>query len=360
MQMHLRGMDNYSVQGIYSEGGSIFCILQDNTSLEFLRCDLEITGQDTVVLGTEMIAVTQTWTPKTPADPEPVQSLGGDPATASQDPASTLAAQNEPQAAPAVVAAPAGAGNFNADPAPAGTPAPAAPVVPETPVAAEPAPVNDPAPAPQPAQIPTEPVVEPEPTPAPAAAEPTPEPAPEPAPAPAVDPAPAAEPAQFTANQPQSEPQQSEPAQPAAEPATDFAALTAQVAALQAQLAESNGKISSLETSLSAYQAAETAANEQKKQDLITSYSTMLTEEEMKPVTEKVSELSLDDLEAKLAVVYARKQQAAQSEAAAKITGKVQLNIGSFGASSEDDLPEFMKRALEIDKQLHGGITLKA
>lgn len=323
MQMHLRGMDNYSVQGIYSEGGSIFCILQDNTSLEFLRCDLEITGQDTVVLGTEMIAVTQTWTPKTPADPEPVQSLGGDPATASQDPASTLAAQNEPQATPAVVAAPAGAGNFNADPAPAGTPAPAAPVVPETPVAADPAPVNDPAPAPQPAQIPTEPVVEPEPTPAPAAAEPTPEPAPEPAPAPAADPVPAAEPAQFTANQPQSEPQQSEPAPPAAEPATDFAVLTAQVAALQAQLAESNGKISSLETSLSAYQAAETAANEQKKQDLITSYSTMLTEEEMKPVTEKASELSLDDLEAKLAVVYARKQQAAQSEAAAKITGKV-------------------------------------
>lgn len=323
MQMHLRGMDNYSVQGIYSEGGSIFCILQDNTSLEFLRCDLEITGQDTVVLGTEMIAVTQTWTPKTPADPEPVQSLGGDPATASQDPASTLAAQNEPQATPAVVAAPAGAGNFNADPAPAGTPAPAAPVVPETPVAADPAPVNDPASAPQPAQIPTEPVVEPEPTPAPAAAEPTPEPAPEPAPAPAADPVPAAEPAQFTANQPQSEPQQSEPAPPAAEPATDFAALTAQVAALQAQLAESNGKISSLETSLSAYQAAETAANEQKKQDLITSYSTMLTEEEMKPVTEKASELSLDDLEAKLAVVYARKQQAAQSEAAAKITGKV-------------------------------------
>ena len=43
MQMHLRGMDNYSVQGIYSEGGGIFCILQDNTSLEFLRCDLEIT-----------------------------------------------------------------------------------------------------------------------------------------------------------------------------------------------------------------------------------------------------------------------------------------------------------------------------
>lgn len=361
MQMHLRGMDNYSVQGIYSEGGSVFCILQDNTSLEFLRCDLEITGQDTVVLGTEMIAVTQTWTPKTPAEPEPVQSLGGDPATASQDPASTLAAQNEPQAAPAVVPAPAGAGNFNADPVPAGTPAPAAPVVLETPVAADPAPVNDPAPAPQPAKVPTEPVTEPAPEPVPASADPAPAPAAEPAPAPAADPAPApaTDPsAQFTVNQPQNEPQQ--PAQDPA-PTADFATLTAQVAALQAQLAESAGKISSLETSLSAYQAAETAANEQKKTDLIATYSVMLTEEEMKPVVEKKAELSVDDLEAKLAVVYARKQQAAQAQAAAQLNGKVQLNIGSFNAQSEgDDLPEFMKRALEIDKQLHGGITLKA
>lgn len=361
MQMHLRGMDNYSVQGIYSEGGGIFCILQDNTSLEFLRCDLEITGQDTVVLGTEMIAVTQTWTPKTPAEPEPVQSLGGDPATASQDPASTLAAQNEPQAAPAVVPAPAGAGNFNADPVPAGTPAPAAPVVPETPVAAEPAPVNDPAPAPQPAQIPAEPVAEPTPEPTPAPAEPTPAPAADPAPAPAADPAVTPAPdasAQFTANQPQNEPQQ--PAQDPA-PTADFAALTAQVAALQAQLAESAGKISSLETNLSAYQAAETAANEQKKTDLIATYSAMLSEDEMKPVIEKKAELSVDDLEAKLAVVYARKQQAAQAQAAGQLNGKVQLNIGSFSAQGEgDDLPEFMKQALEIDKQLHGGITLKA
>lgn len=362
MQMHLRGMDNYSVQGIYSEGGSVFCILQDNTSLEFLRCDLEITGQDTVVLGTEMIAVTQTWTPKTPAEPEPVQSLGGDPATASQDPASTLAAQNEPQAAPAVVPAPAGAGNFNADPVLAGTPAPAAPVVPETPVAAEPAPVNDPAPAPQPAQIPTEPVAEPAPEPAPAPADPAPVPAADPTPAPAADPAANPAPdasAQFAANQPQNEPQQPAAQDPA--PTADFAALTAQVAALQAQLAESAGKISSLETSLSAYQAAETVANEQKKTDLITTYSAMLSEEEMKPIVEKKAELSVDDLEAKLAVVYARKQQAAQAQAASQLNGKVQLNIGSFNAQGEgDDLPEFMKQALEIDKQLHGGITLKA
>lgn len=37
------------------------------------------------------------------------------------------------------------------------------------------------------------------------------------------------------------------------------------------------------------------------------------------------------------------------------------MNIGSIGSTSDNDnLPEFMKQAMEIDKQLHGGITLKA
>lgn len=34
-QLHLRGCDNYDVQGIYSEGGQVFVIIQDRTSLEF-------------------------------------------------------------------------------------------------------------------------------------------------------------------------------------------------------------------------------------------------------------------------------------------------------------------------------------
>ena len=336
-QLYLRGMENYDVQGIYSDNGVVFCIIQDRATLEFLRCDLEITGQDTVVLGTEMIAVIQTWTPKAPAAPDPVPSLGGESATASQDPASTLAATGDPVA----VAAPEGAGRFSDQ----GTPAPEAPEVPENPVPAEPAQTNEPAPDPIPSQIPSEPVSEPEPA--------------APVSAPAGDPAPAnpelgsepAEPSQFSANEPQSEPQE-----PAAEPSTDFAALSAQVASLQAQLAESNGKIASLENDLSAYKAAEAEENEKKKEELITSYSAMLTEDEMKPIVEKKAELSTEDLEAKLAVVYARKQQAAQNASASGL----QINLGAFSQSAEDDLPDFMKQALEIDKQLHGGITLKA
>lgn len=299
-QLYERGMHNYNVQGVYSEGGTIFCIIQNMTSLEFLRCDLEITGQDTVVLGTEMIAVTQTWTPKGPADPEPVPSLGGDAATASQDPASTLTTPAEPAAAPTPAAPPAGAGNFNAD----GTAEPAS----VEPTPAEPAatePVAEP-------QV-TEPVVEPAAEPAPAVAEPV---GTEPVGTEPVGTESTGDPsAEFTAQEPQANPE----GEPAAEPAptTDFAALTAQVADLQAQLTVSAEKVASLESSLSAYQAAENAVNEQKKQDLIATYSAILTEDEMKPITDKIADLSVDEFEAKLAVVFARKQQVimAQSQA---------------------------------------------
>lgn len=299
-QLYERGMHNYNVQGVYSEGGTIFCIIQNMTSLEFLRCDLEITGQDTVVLGTEMIAVTQTWTPKGPADPEPVPSLGGDAATASQDPASTLTTPAEPAAAPTPAAPPAGAGNFNAD----GTAEPAS----VEPTPAEPAatePVAEP-------QV-TEPVVEPAAEPAPAVAEPV---GTEPVGTEPVGTESTGDPsAEFTAQEPQVNPE----GEPAAEPAptTDFAALTAQVADLQAQLTVSAEKVASLESSLSAYQAAENAVNEQKKQDLIATYSAILTEDEMKPITDKIADLSVDEFEAKLAVVFARKQQVimAQSQA---------------------------------------------
>lgn len=316
MQLHLRGCDNYDVEGIYSDGGQVFAIIQDRTSLEFLRCDLEITGQDTVVLGTEMIAVTQTWTPKTPAEPEPVASLGGDPATASQDPATTLAATGEPAAAaPAIVSAPAGSGQFSAEPAPAGDPAPAA----EPTAAVEPS--GEPAAAAEPVAEPAANFSAQSPAAEPAAAEP----AAEPEPAPVADPA----------------------------PATDFAALSAQVAALTAQLAESNEKVSQMESQLAAYQSAENAANEQKKTDLIATYSALLSEEEMEPITNKQAEMSVDDLEAKLAVTYMRKQQSEKPT-------QVQVNVGSFAANPNDDLPEFMRQAIEVDKQLRGGITLKA
>lgn len=322
-QLYARGMNDFDVQGIYSEAGKVFAIVQNRTSLEFLRCDLEITGQDTVVLGTEMIAVTQTWTPKTPAEPEPVTPLGGEPASASQDPASTLNTPEPPAATPTPGPAPAGAGSFSA-------------------TDGDPAPVADPAPA--------EPAADPEPAPAPAE--------------PSGEPAPAGDPSQYSADPAPAEPAPADPApaadpEPAADPAPvhDFAALSAQVAALTEQLAASNAKVSSLEESLTAYKAAETAANEQKKTEMLNAYRALaLTDEEMAPIVAEAPNLSVDELESKLAVAFARKSQA---EKAATTQG-LQVSLGSLGEPEVDTLPEFMKQAMEIDKQLHGGITLKA
>lgn len=134
--------------------------------------------------------------------------------------------------------------------------------------------------------------------------------------------------------------------------------MSAQVTALTEQLAASNAKVSSLEESLTAYKAAEKAAEDQKKTEMLNAYRALsLTAEEMAPIEAAASTMSLDELESKLAVAYARKIQSSQPA-----TRGVQVNVGAIGVpeSDADTLPEFMKRAIEIDKQLHGGITLKA
>lgn len=329
-QLHQRGCVDYSVEGIYSEGGVIFAIIQNIETLEYLRVDIAITGQDTVELQSEMIAVTQSWVPKAPADPEPVASLGNDPANATQDPASTLSSQPEPAPAPESGPAPGGVGNFTEEPAEPAGEEPASEYSAESgteePSGAEPA-AEEPA---------SEYTVEPSGEEAATTEETTEEPATE---------EPASEYSAESANE--------EPA--TEEPATEFVDLKTKNAELEAQVAELQGKITSLEASLSAYTAAEAAANEQKKNDLLNTYKLMLSEEEIQPHLECMSSLSLEELEARLAVTYARKQQAQVKNGAAQL----QVNIGSLSAA-DDSLPTFMKEAMEIDKQLNGGITLKA
>lgn len=345
-QLALRGGDQkYCIQGIYSDTSGIFVILQDMTSLEFVRCTLEITSQDTVVLGDDMAAVTMSWTPKTPPEPEPVQSLGGNDATPTSDPATNLSTTP----APAINTT----GVFTAtEPQPASEPT-------QEPA---PEPSAEPEPAAEPASDPAAQYVAQE-----GETEPAAEPAQEPAPEPAAEPTSEGDPAtQFAAQE--GDPA-AEPAEPAAEPAaepepasepepsTDFAALNAQVADLQAQLAAANEKVTALESELADYRKAEADAIDEQKAQLVATYKMMLTEDEMKPILEKMNELSLDELEAKLAVTYTRKRQQEQFTSAQQL----QVNIAHIGNPDGDaGLPAFMKDALEIDKQLRGGITLKA
>ena len=361
MQLRNRGAEmKYDIQGIYSEGGTIFVILQDRESLEYVRVNLTITSEDTVELDSEMQAVRQTWSVKEPPAPEPVEPLGGTTVTATQDPASTAStgAPAAPAATPEPAPAPAGAGvfkkkkddddegegegegddpksddgdgtddgtdggtddggddngddddkkkkkkgNFAADgdgddPKPEGVEG-----------------IPDPAVGnPDPSDIPgaatystngegAEPATDPEPT------EPT---------------------TQFS----------TEPAaEPDGAPAVDYAAV----------IEDLKSQVETLTNELNGYRAKAAEEEKEKKQAMVTSYSEMLTEEEMKPVVEKLDEYSLDEIESKLAVTYARKQKNSGHPS----TG-FQVSVAGAAAvdHSLDGLPEFFIQALELDKK---------
>ena len=174
-------------------------------------------------------------------------------------------------------------------------------------------------PAAQEPVAPVEPAAEP-------AVEPVAEPAAEPVAEPAAEPEvePAAEP-----QEPEVEPAGAEP-EPAAdtEPAVDF---EAQIAELQNQLnemttnyenarnriAELEAQITSafeLETSLrneiATYEAERARLEVEKKNSLIDQYAADLGEEEVSPIRAEMNNFSLNELEGKLAVCYAKKHMA--------------------------------------------------
>lgn len=352
MQLRNRGAEmKYDIQGIYSEGGTIFVILQDRESLEYVRVNLTITSEDTVELDSEMQAVRQTWSVKEPPAPEPVEPLGGTTVTATQDPASTAStgAPAAPAATPEPAPAPAGAGVFKKkkddedegegegdDPksddgdgtdggTDGGTDDDEKKKKKKGNFAAD-GEGNDPEPKPEGSEggLPDPSVGNPDPSDIPG-------------------------PATFSANgeggEPSAEP--AEPttqfsAEPAAEPegtpAVDYAAV----------IEDLKSQIETLTNELNGYRAKAAEEEKEKKQAMVTSYSEMLTEEEMKPVVEKLDEYSLDEIESKLAVTYARKQKNSGHPS----TG-FQVSVAGAAAvdHSLDGLPEFFIQALELDKK---------
>lgn len=360
MQLRNRGAEmKYDIQGIYSEGGTIFVILQDRESLEYVRVNLTITSEDTVELDSEMQAVRQTWSVKEPPAPEPVEPLGGTTVTATQDPASTAStgAPAAPAATPEPAPAPAGAGvfkkkkddedegegegegegddpksddgngtddgtdggtddggddddkkkkkkgNFAAD-----------------------GDGDDPKPEGSEGGLPDPSVGNPDPSDIPG-------------------------PATFSADgeggEPSAEPEPTEPttqfstepvAEPEGAPAVDYAAM----------IEDLKSQVETLTNELNGYRAKAAEEEKEKKQAMVTSYSEMLTEEEMKPVVEKLDEYSLDEIESKLAVTYARKQKNSGHPS----TG-FQVSVAGAAAvdHSLDGLPEFFIQALELDKK---------
>lgn len=367
MQLRNRGAEmKYDIQGIYSEGGTIFVILQDRESLEYVRVNLTITSEDTVELDSEMQAVRQTWSVKEPPAPEPVEPLGGTTVTATQDPASTAStgAPAAPAATPEPAPAPAGAGVFkkkkddedegegegegegddpksdDGDGTDGGTDDGGTDDGGDDDdkkkkkkgnFAAD-GEGNDPEPKPEGSEggLPDPSVGNPDPSdiPGPATFSANGEGG-EPSAEPAADPEPAEPTTQFSA----------EPAaEPEGAPAVDYAAV----------IEDLKSQVETLTNELNGYRAKAAEEEKEKKQAMVTSYSEMLTEEEMKPVVEKLDEYSLDEIESKLAVTYARKQKNSGHPS----TG-FQVSVAGAVAvdHSLDGLPEFFIQALELDKK---------
>ena len=367
MQLRNRGAEmKYDIQGIYSEGGTIFVILQDRESLEYVRVNLTITSEDTVELDSEMQAVRQTWSVKEPPAPEPVEPLGGTTVTATQDPASTAStgAPAAPAATPEPAPAPAGAGVFkkkkddedegegegegegddpksdDGDGTDGGTDDGGTDDGGDDDdkkkkkkgnFAAD-GEGNDPEPKPEGSEggLPDPSVGNPDPSdiPGPATFSANGEGG-EPGAEPAADPEPTQPTTQFS----------TEPAaEPEGTPAVDYAAV----------IEDLKSQVETLTNELNGYRAKAAEEEKEKKQAMVTSYSEMLTEEEMKPVVEKLDEYSLDEIESKLAVTYARKQKNSGHPS----TG-FQVSVAGAAAvdHSLDGLPEFFIQALELDKK---------
>lgn len=254
-QLFNRGAaEKYDIDGIFADSGSIFVILQDRESLELVKCTLTITDKDLVELGTEMVAVSMTWVPKGPAEPEKTEPLQGG---------------EIPVAGPATTVE----------------------TYMRTPLATPPA------------------------APAAASGDPTPEPA------------------------------------PVNTFALEYPKLVTQIAEFTKTVGDLNIKLAEAESVIAEYRKAEAAAEVIKKDELITSYSAILSEEEITPIKEKIADYTLETLEAKLAVVYAKKQIVA--------TPTTQYQVDLTKLQEEfNNLPDFMKQAIEYDKSHNIDITI--
>jgi hypothetical protein len=154
------------------------------------------------------------------------------------------------------------------------------------------------------------------------------EPAAEPEQEPAAEEEPAAEP---EAEEPAEEPENEEPAE-AEEPQVDFEAQIAdlqnqlnemttnyenaqnRIAELEAQITSASETEASLREEIATYEAERTRLEVEQKNSLIEQYATDLTEEEISPIREEMNNFSLDELEGKLAVCYAKKHMAGSAD----------------------------------------------
>ena len=74
------------------------------------------------------------------------------------------------------------------------------------------------------------------------------------------------------------------------------------------ELESLRNKITELQNSLQSYEAAAAVAQKDRKNSLIEDYNNILSEEEINPIKEKIDEFSYEELENKLAIIFAHRQ----------------------------------------------------
>ena len=87
-----------------------------------------------------------------------------------------------------------------------------------------------------------------------------------------------------------------------------FNDLQAQFDNANAQIETLNNENAQLKTSVAGYEALQTEAENNRKNELIEKYENILTEEEINPIKEMVKDFSYDELESKLAILFANKK----------------------------------------------------
>lgn len=345
-QLDSRGFaGKYSIEGVYREDGTIFTVLRDCETMEYLRCDVTITSDEKVEMATEFTAVSPTFVPKAPATDTGVPSLGNDPVPTPADPTTNNTA-SDPVFDPEPATPPEGAGNFEkkkkkeneeGSSGSGGDDGSSGGSTDDKKKDEEGSNKSDgnsggngegdsgssddeekkkKKPATKNAKKDDEDKDEDDDD-------------------------------EFKKKKNCAEGDGTEPE--ADPPAIDFAA---RIAELEAQLEAANTSIASMTEELNAYKLKDEEALKAQKETLISSYSEMLSEEEVKDVKEHMNEYSLEDIESKLAVTYTRKVREAKKTES--LASGIQVNVNSFNSQS-DNLPDYLKDALEYDqsRRLH-------
>lgn len=110
-----------------------------------------------------------------------------------------------------------------------------------------------------------------------------------------------------------------------------------------AQLDTLNKKIQELEQQLNTYKQKEASEQEEKKANMLNKYRKVLSAEEISSIEDNVADYSLDDLEAKLSVIFARKTLVEDE------MNNIQFNLPTETVEDES-LPDFVRQALAIDE----------